>query len=136
VNDVFGNHTLSLGALDRLCLPSAIGADPTAVSDTFACYKVALKRPKSTPRQVSLTDEFDGPRTATVTKPMLYCTPAALNGAITPNPASLLTCYKMRDAIIPRFVPHLIDEHDQFASGPLLVLRVTRPLCVPAAPAP
>jgi hypothetical protein len=135
VNDVFGTQTLTLGGLDRLCVPSDIGADPTAAADSIACYKVG-GRHLNAPRQVSLTDEFDGPRAATVTKPMLYCTPAGVNGATVANPASIATCYQMRDAVLPRFNPHLIDEHDRFGAGPLLVLRSTRPLCVPAAPAP
>jgi hypothetical protein len=136
VNDVFGSQTMTLGALDRVCVPSDIGVAPTAIADAFSCYKVTLKHSKANPVQVSLTDEFDGPRIATVTRPLLYCTPAGVNGATVANPASVLTCYQMRDAIIPRFMPHKINEFDVFGSGPLLVLRNTRPLCVPAAPGP
>jgi hypothetical protein len=136
VTDGFGSHPVSLGALDRLCLPSDIGTDPTAVADAFSCYKVTLRHARSSPVQVALTDEFDGPRIATVARPLLYCTPASVNGGTVANPASLLSCYQMRDAIIPRFMPHVIDEHDAFGSGPLLVLRNTRPLCVSAAPGP
>ncbi len=65
----------------------------------------------------------------------LFCAPVDANGAGIHNPATFLTCYNMRDAIQPRYEPHVIDEHDEFGSGPLHVHRPTRPLCVPAAPA-
>jgi hypothetical protein len=135
VNDAFGSLTLHLGALTRLCVPSDIGTDPTALADRYACYKAKTKGQRFAPRSMSLTDEFET-RMASITHPMFYCTPAGVNGSAVHNPSALLTCYQMRDAILPRFEPHLIDEHDQFGSGPLLVRRPTRPLCVPAARAP
>jgi hypothetical protein len=135
VRDVFGPLTLRLGGLDRLCVPSDIGQDPTALADRFACYKAKAIQSKFTPREVSLTDEFET-RTATVTHPMFYCTPVGVNGSVVHNPASLLTCYQTKDAIIPRFNPKTIDEHDEFGSGPLSIRRPARPLCVPAAPGP
>jgi hypothetical protein len=139
VRDSFGSQTLSLGGLDRLCVPSDIGVPPSAVADRFACYKARTKpgTPKFPHTEVDLTDEFETtPRTVLVTHPMFFCAPVDVNGAGIHSPTTFLSCYQMRDAIRPRFEPHVIDEHDEFGSGPLSVRRPTRPLCVPAALGP
>ena len=64
--------------------------------DHYKCYKVKdLKKPKFSPRLVTLVDQFVS-ETATVVKPFLLCTPVDKNGEGISDPSLHQCCYRIK----------------------------------------
>ena len=91
---------------DRLLVPTAVSLAPPSPTlgpssvDPFKCYtvKVSAGQPKFTPILGVLADSqfTSGPRAFDLTKPARFCTPAAMNGEGTTNPASRLLCLSVK----------------------------------------
>src|SRR5262245_46149415 len=134
VTDQFG--TLQLDAIrpDFLMVPaSKDGVQQQDPLDHFQCYKAKRSRgaPKFAKRTVSVQNQFEGPTTLQVIKPMRLCAPANKNGEdpTAPQHPDHLICYKVKGARI------MAGEHtiaDQFGTDSVEVIR-REELCVPAS---
>lgn len=136
VRNQFGDQTLTVVKPETLCNPAEKDGVPLssaagAFLNHFKCYKVRGKG--FTARSVTLTDQFET-RTTTIVKPLLLCNPVDKNGEGVPQPASHLTCYKIKDA--PGFAPRSVMVEDQFTDQDLQAIqgscRKAALLCVPS----
>jgi hypothetical protein len=101
----------------------------SAALDNYQCYKAKdLKNPKfvATTRNVSdqfLSGAFD------VKKPGYICAPASVDGSVLVDPATHLSCYKVKG---PKGLGANAQLVDQFGTVQIAVKGKASLLCVPA----
>lgn len=108
----------------------AVAASSASALDNFTCYKAKdLKNPKfvATTRNVSdqfLSGAYD------IKKPGLVCAPSSIEGSVIADPASHLSCYKVKG---PKGTGANAALVDQFGAVQVAVKGKAAFVCVPAA---
>jgi hypothetical protein len=119
VTNQFGEQNLVVIRHESLCLPAEKNdIDSDLEQGPFKCYRVWQERrsPEFTPREVTLTDQFETKITE-VLKPHLLCNPTDLNGQGIDTPLCHLLCYRIRDAAgQPEFVPVEVSVADELTA--------------------
>ena len=107
----------------------AVAASSASALDNFTCYKAKdLKNPKfvATTRNVSdqfLSGSYD------VKKPGLVCAPSSIDGSLIADPATHLSCYKVKG---PKGTGANAALVDQFGAVQVAVKGKAAFVCVPA----
>lgn len=144
VRNQFGIARLSVGAAQRLCLPSwksRTARLPTPVQppglDHFKCYaarySTAADLRFTIPAAVGLRDQFEQVR-ARIGSPAELCNPVEKtvpSGVVTPvrNPAAHLVCFPIRQE--PAHVARSVFTKNQFGRTALRTVAQSR-LCLPS----
>ncbi|MEO8601134.1 MAG: hypothetical protein ABI629_01020 [bacterium] len=115
-----------------VALGLAFCASAASAADNYACYKAKdLKVPAKFAGSVAdLSDEIIAVNdNAEIKKPFLYCAPSSLNGSAIADPATKLTCYKIRGV---KGINTTKTITDAFGTTQLGVKAKVYTYCVPA----
>lgn len=141
VSNEFGSLTLAVTTPRQLCVPSLqdkatppVGPVPPNNVDRFKCYKAKVAKGSTpfTPQTVTLDDQFESAKMATVKKPVELCNPVDVNAELRQNPAVHLVCYAIKDDHAPpTFVATDVFTLNEFDSEQVTALKPSL-LCVPS----
>ena len=74
----------------------AVAASSASALDNFTCYKAKdLKNPKFVATTRNVSDQFQS-GAYDIKKPGLVCAPSSIDGSVIADPASHLSCYKVK----------------------------------------
>jgi hypothetical protein len=133
IRDQFGDRSVEIGKLNRLCAPGALSTDPGPVSgDEYTCYRLRSARGSQT--VVHLVDDLEA-SDAKVLRPHSLCTPASRGGGPLEEPERHFACYKIAAANQAPFSPATIALTSGLGPDTLQLNR-RKLLCVPATLVP
>jgi len=111
-----------------------MGPVPPNNVDRFKCYKAKVPKGSTpfAPQTVTLDDQFETAKMATVTKPVELCNPVDVNAELRKNPAVHLMCYSIKDdRSLPKFAATNVFTLNEFGSEQLTAAKPSL-LCVPS----
>jgi acyl-homoserine lactone acylase PvdQ len=133
VADQFGAATMTLSRTRTLCVPSTKDGVASALNlDHYRCYRAQRPAPRFVRRTVTLDDQFEANRIASVFRPETVCTPADKDGGGIIDRTTHLTCYKIKNvAGQPKMAPRTAAVENQFGASTMTAVK-PRSLCVPS----